>query len=118
MDREPSIHDPATESNAPDRASPSEPVRWGDLRRLDPVDHEWGYGRGTPVDRWHLARFFERHRLDVRGRVLEVAAPMYSAQHVTRIERIDILDIDPENQHATIVADLDDAESLPRSAFD
>jgi SAM-dependent methyltransferase len=43
---------------------------------------------------------------------------MYSADHLSRIERLDILDIDPENQQATIVADLDDAESLPNNAFD
>src|SRR5262249_5392027 len=90
----------------------------GNLRRIDPIDPIWGYGRGTPVDRWLLARFFDEQRVDIRGRVLEVATPLYSGAHLGRIDRIDILDIDPENQEATIIADLDDLGSLPERDFD
>jgi SAM-dependent methyltransferase len=38
--------------------------------------------------------------------------------HMARIERIDILDLDPSAPAATISADLDDAGSLPAHAFD
>ena len=31
--------------DGPERTRRSEPVEWGNLRRLAPVDHEWGYGR-------------------------------------------------------------------------
>jgi SAM-dependent methyltransferase len=111
-----------TEQLAPPRSADCvgthEPVRWGNVRRLEPFDAKWGFGRGTPVDRWPLGRFFDRHRLDIRGRVLEVSSPMYAAQNMATIERMDILDIDPSNLEATIIADLDDARSLPASAFD
>jgi SAM-dependent methyltransferase len=94
------------------------PVRWGGLRRFEPVDANWGYGRGTPVDRWYIERFIAQHEQDVRGRVLEVARPLYSKEHTDGITRIDILDVDPANTEATILADLGDADSLPRAAFD
>ncbi|MGH7267672.1 MAG: glycosyltransferase [Candidatus Rokuibacteriota bacterium] len=45
---------------------------WGDLRRTSPVDANWGYGRGTPIDRYYIERFLEAHAADVRGTVLEV----------------------------------------------
>ena len=103
---------------APASVRAAHPIQWGNLRRLDPIDPVWGYGRGTPVDRWQLTRFFDQHKLDIRGRVLEVATPLYASEHGDRITRIDILDIDPENREATIIADLDDAGSLPEAAFD
>jgi glycosyltransferase involved in cell wall biosynthesis len=93
-------------------------VGWGDLRRHDPVDDDWGFGRGTPVDRWYLARFFESHRFDICGWVLEVASPLYAHLYGSGIERLDILDVDPGNVEATIVADLDDPGSLAAMAFD
>jgi SAM-dependent methyltransferase len=94
------------------------PVRWGGLRRFEPVDPYWGFGRGTPVDRWYLDAFIENHQHDIRGRVLEVAEPRYAAKHSEGITRIDILDLDPSNPEATILADIGDAHSLPAGAFD
>jgi SAM-dependent methyltransferase len=94
------------------------PVRWGGLRRFEPVDAIWGFGRGTPVDRWYIGRFLESHARDVHGRVLEVMSPTYAGTHADGITSIDILDIDPANDNATIVADLCDTGSLPIRAFD
>ena len=36
----------------------------------------------------------------------------------TGVERIDVVDIDPHNEHATLLADLTEAGSLPSSAYD
>jgi SAM-dependent methyltransferase len=94
------------------------PVRWGGLRRFEPVDPNWGFGRGTPVDRWYIDRFVAQHAHDVRGRVLEVMAATYADQHADASTRVEILDIDAANPEATILADLADAGSLPRDAFD
>jgi len=33
---------------------------WGDLRRLQPISHEFGYDRGLPVDRYYIERFLEQ----------------------------------------------------------
>jgi SAM-dependent methyltransferase len=92
--------------------------RWGNLRRREPFSRRYGADRGTPVDRWYLERFMARHEDDIRGRVLEVADPRYSAPHRDRITELDILDVDDGNELATVVADLDDQDPLPASTYD
>src|SRR5258706_4284896 len=49
--------------------------RWGNLRRTRRFSSQFGFERGTPVDRWYLRRFLERHRADITGDVLEIQAP-------------------------------------------
>jgi SAM-dependent methyltransferase len=93
------------------------PVRWGGLRRFEPVDPNLGFGRGTPVDRWYIDQFIARHQHEVHGHVLEVMAPTYAGNRADAVARIDILDIDPMNPEATIVADIADERSLPARKF-
>src|SRR5260221_8142586 len=56
----------------------------------------------------------------IRGRVLEIKEPMYATRFgdAASIERIDVLDIDPDNPNATVVADLANAPGLPPNTFD
>src|SRR5262249_51767928 len=49
------------------------PLDLGDLRRLTPIDPNWGFERGTPIDRVYVERFVGEHAGDIRGRVLEIA---------------------------------------------
>ena len=93
-------------------------VRFGSLRRLQPVSRGWGSERGTPVDRIYIDRFFAEHAAAIRGRVLEVRDPRYTTAYGNGVEHVEIVDIDPRNELATIVADLADPDSLPASAFD
>jgi SAM-dependent methyltransferase len=78
----------------------------------------WGLERGTPIDRWYIAAFLERHRADIRGRVLEVKDSSYTDRFGTGVTRADVLDIDELNPRATAVADLSAAGTLPSGAFD
>lgn len=94
------------------------PVRWGNLRRLEPVSARWGRERGTPVDRHYIDDFFARRSDLIRGRVLEVRDPRYAGAHGSAVTSIDIVDIDPRNDDATIIADLAESGSLPREQFD
>src|SRR4029453_14668409 len=48
------------------------PAWLGTLRRTRPLSNDFGYDRGTPVDRYYIERFLARHQSDVKGRVLEV----------------------------------------------
>ncbi|HSC25950.1 MAG TPA: hypothetical protein VLD67_01675, partial [Vicinamibacterales bacterium] len=34
---------------------------WGDLRRSNPVSRNWGYDRGTPIDRHYIHEFLASH---------------------------------------------------------
>jgi hypothetical protein len=94
-------------------------VRFGDLAGTAPVDGDFGFGRGTPVDRFYIESFLERSRADIAGRVLEVGDAIYSERFgAERVTQQDVLHIRTGNPHATIVGDLTAADVLPRDSFD
>lgn len=94
------------------------PLWLGSLRRTTPVSRHWGADRGNPVDRYYIERFLAEHAADIRGKVLEVMDSRYTERFGVRVDRSDVLDIDPANARATIVADLTDAGSIPSDSFD
>ena len=94
-------------------------VRWGSLRRTTPFSRSWGYERGTPIDRVYIEDFLKRHAEDVQGACLEILNADYTDRFgAARVTSADILDIDPANTSATIVADLGESDSLPAERFD
>jgi peptidoglycan/xylan/chitin deacetylase (PgdA/CDA1 family)/glycosyltransferase involved in cell wall biosynthesis/SAM-dependent methyltransferase len=93
-------------------------VRLGDLRRVSPLSGRWGKDRGTPIDRRYVERFLERHRTDIRGRILEVRGSEYTRRFGGGVTRHDVVDIDPTNRQATIVADLRRADSIASNTYD
>ncbi len=96
-----------------------EPVRWGSLRRLRPLDRNWGFGRGTPVDRVYIEAFLATHAPDIRGDCLEVLNDNYTRRFGGAwVRRSDVLDVNPANPAATLIADLGEPESLPPERFD
>ena len=94
------------------------PPRLGDLRRVTPIDPNWGFERGTPIDRVYVEQFVSANAADIRGRVLEIAAPDYTTRFGRGVERVDILMATAGNPQATIVGDLTDAAQIPSDAFD
>jgi SAM-dependent methyltransferase len=93
--------------------------RWGNLRRRRPFSEHFGSDRGTPVDRVFIDRFLAEHAGDVRGHVLEVGDAGYTRRFGgDAVTRSDVLDVDPGNRAATIVADLAHPGSLPDDRFD
>lgn len=92
--------------------------RLGSLRRVTPIDPNWGFERGTPIDRVYVDDFMSAHAADIRGRVLEVAAPDYTTRFGRGVERSDILMAEEGNPQATIVGDLADAPHIPSDTFD
>jgi SAM-dependent methyltransferase len=88
------------------------------LVRTEPLSHIWGADRGTPIDRWYIERFLERNRRSIRGEVLEVKHPMYTDRFGVGVRERHVLDIDPDNERATIVADLAAADAVPAGSFD
>ena len=94
------------------------PPSLGDLRRVTPIDPNWGFERGTPIDRVYVETFVGSHAADIRGRVLEIAAPDYTTRFGRDVERVDILMATEGNPQATIVGDLTDAPQIPSDTFD
>ena len=94
------------------------PPNLGDLRRTTPIDQNWGFERGTPIDRVYVETFIGAHAADIRGRVLEIAAPDYTNRFGRGVEKVDILMATEGNPQATIVGDLTDAPHIPDDTFD
>jgi hypothetical protein len=94
-------------------------VRLGDLDRTSPISRVFGYDRGGPVDRYYIERFLDRHRADIRGRVLEIGDDAYTrAYGGDRVGRRDVLHVHPGNPLATFVGDLAGDNDLPSDTFD
>jgi SAM-dependent methyltransferase len=92
---------------------------WGNLRRSEPFSGTFGFDRGTPIDRFYMHGFLDEHRAAIHGVVGEIAEARYVRQFGDdRLTRIEIIDIDPRNPHATLVADLAESSSLPAATFD
>jgi len=94
------------------------PPDLGDLRRVTPIDPNWGFERGTPIDRVYVESFIGSHAADIHGRVLEIAAPDYTNRFGSGVEKVDILMATEGNPQATIVADLTDAPHITDDSFD
>jgi hypothetical protein len=93
------------------------PAWLGSIRRTTPLSPIWGHDRGTPIDRYYIKQFLEQHHQDIRGRVLEIKDSGYTDQYGAAIEQSDVLDIDPSNPRATIVADLSKAVQIPADRY-
>lgn len=113
-------------------AKPSKGLR-GNLRRLrgrigmavgrasstEPLCDNFGFSRGTPVDRHYIEAFLAEHARDIGGRVLEVGDDLYSRRFGGgRIVRQDVLHVSPGQRAATITGDVSDDGVLPKSTFD
>ena len=94
------------------------PAWMGSLRSTKPISSGWGFDRGRPVDRYYIDSFLEKHSQDIHGRVLEILNSDYTRRFGSRIEQADILDIDPANRQATVIADLAAEDSISDDSFD
>ncbi len=91
----------------------------GQFNRSRPLSHEYGYDRGTPIDRFYVEGFLQANAADIRGRVLEIGGDAYSRRFGgNRITRQDVLHVQSGNSSATIIGDLSRPGTLPAGAFD
>lgn len=93
-------------------------IDFGDLGRTRPVSADFGWDRGTPVDRVYIERFLDANRADVRGRALEIGDASYCRRFDGGVTRQEVLHVDPANRNATIIGDLSQADVLPADGFD
>ena len=88
-------------------------------RSQRPLSAHYGTERGTPIDRYYIDQFVSRHAEDLRGVALEVGA----ARYLTRfggpdITAFEVLDINPDNQSATVIGDLRRLDAVPDHSYD
>lgn len=89
------------------------------LCRTAPVCRDFGWERGTPIDRYYIEKFLDSRRELIRGCVLEVGDSVYTHRFGDdRIIQSDVLNLASDNPAATLVADLTNTATLPQRAFD
>ena len=94
-------------------------VRFGQLRRVEPISRHWGADRGKPVDRPYVERFFAANAADIKGRVLEVGDNRYTlAFGGARVTKSEVVHATEGNPNADYVADFVHAPQLPSATFD
>jgi len=88
-------------------------------RSQQPLSSDYGTERGTPIDRYYIDQFVARHAGDLRGVTLEVGAANYlrrfGGPNVTAVE---VLDIDPANDGATVIGDLRHLDAVPDNSYE
>jgi SAM-dependent methyltransferase len=95
------------------------PARFVDFNQIVPVSKMFGFDRGTPIDRYYIDAFLEKHLRLISGRVLEIGENYYGRRYGgDRVDAIDVLHTDASNKTATIIGDLCDPSTLPGNAFD
>lgn len=100
-------------------AGPFTPDRWGALAGANPFSDRFGMDRGTPIDRVFIEAFLSQHTHLVRGRLLEVGDDVYSRRCGSgHVLGADIVDVDPDNGSASLIADLAQPGSLPLGRYD
>lgn len=92
--------------------------RWLLSGRTQPLSEHWGYDRGNPIDRWYIERWLSDQARDIRGSVLEAMDSRYTNRFGTGVTESHVLDVDPANRDATLIADLQHSDAFPREAFD
>lgn len=90
--------------------------RWGNLRRVRPFSDYFGFDRGTPVDRFYLHRFLDRHRALITGRVLEIQCSAYTERYGHGVVEAHSVDINPAVK-PRIVCDLAHSEGFLESDY-
>ncbi|BAK35721.1 hypothetical protein MLP_27070 [Microlunatus phosphovorus NM-1] len=92
-------------------------VRFGSLRRTEPVSRLYGWDRGRPIDRYYIETFLTAHGSLITGAVLEIGERVYTERFGRGVTRADMLHVD-QVDGATYVADLTDAAVVPSDSYD
>jgi len=94
-------------------------VRFGHLRRLEPISPYWGSERGKPIDRYYIERFLATYSLDIQGRVLEIGDDTYTCRFGgDRVSQSDVLHVTESREEVTITGDLTSLDQVPGDTFD
>ena len=97
----------------------SKGIDFGDFHGTEPISDQFGFDRGTPVDRYYIEDFLSKNADAIRGRTLEIGDDEYTARFGgSQTAKRDVLHVHAQNPAATIVGDLGVPNTLPVDAFD
>lgn len=94
-------------------------IRFGDFREYAPFCNNYGFTRGTPIDRYYLDQFIAEIRDEVNGDTLEIGGRKenrhrYGLRHVISYKVIDVIG----GRSVDIVADAHDVTACSANSFD
>jgi glycosyltransferase involved in cell wall biosynthesis len=93
-------------------------IDFGSLASTLPVSMDFGWDRGTPVDRYYVESFLQDRSADIKGRVLEIGDDSYSRRFGSGITHQDVLHINSKSPKVTITGDITTPGVLPEGVFD
>ena len=89
------------------------------LYRTQPLSRQFGFDRGTPIDRYYIEEFLQTNSDHIKGRVLEIAENNYSKKFSRgKVEAYEVLHASLDNPNASIIGDLTDTSTLPENRID
>ncbi len=83
-----------------------------------PISNEYGFDRGTPIDRYYIENFLESNKNLITGNCLELLNSNYTDKFGKNVIKSNILDINTDNKKATIYGDLRNLSNVPDSTYD
>lgn len=85
----------------------------------EPISRMYGFDRGTPVDRYYIESFLEENRDKINGICLEITDPKYLMKYGgNKVTRVDVLDVNLNNEMANIIGDLRDLKEIKSDTYD
>tara|TARA_Y100000385_G_scaffold274995_1_gene318802 strand:+ start:293 stop:985 length:693 start_codon:yes stop_codon:yes gene_type:complete len=91
-----------------------------DLNNNDFISNDFGFGRGTPIDRYYLEIFLKTNQKYFIGESLEFGSDFYLKKYNNRIKSFDVFTsfLDKKNSKNIIKGDLSLIEDLPKEKYD
>jgi len=84
-----------------------------------PDGEQHGASRGKHIDRRYIEEFVAENREAIRGRCLEIREAQYIEQFGgPDVKSVDILDINPANDRATVIGDLQNLSLVKDGTYD
>jgi SAM-dependent methyltransferase len=94
-------------------------IDFGSFSSTVPASQDFGWDRGTPIDRYYVENFLAKNAGDIQGRVLEIGDDAYSKQFgADKISQQDVLHVDAQHPTATLKGSLIKPGVVPEDAFD
>jgi len=91
-------------------------IRFGSLRTINPVDRDFGFNLGTPIDRYYIENFIREHSHLIQGEVLEVGEDSYTSKYALEEHRLTVLNV--VDKPGCLKGDLESGNGIPENAFD
>ncbi len=91
--------------------------RWGNLRRTEPFSRNFGFDRGTPIDRHYLHAFLRANQAAITGDVLEIQGSDHARRYGHALGDTHTVDINPAFA-PTYLCDLAQADVIPSGRYD